>query len=316
MRVVITGATGFLGNSLVPALQDQGIFVHAIARRSSPILLRADAHDLIAISHDTDWAPILKNADAVVHLADGLNRFEGVTRQTSPSETTSQLDISLNLAETALACGVDKFVHVSSIKAVVGEGAREPVTERTPAKPTQLYGRLKLELEHRLLELFGSDPERLLILRVPIVYGPGCKGNFARLIRLADSPWPLPFAKLSSKRSMVSVTNAAGAIVCALTSGIPPERTYIIDDGAALAISEVVSAIREELGRPVRLMFLPKVMWHAAEHLPGVGPLARRFSQSLVTESGEFREVFSWHPPQSVKEAIKETVQAYKDSSS
>ena len=309
-RALVTGASGFLGQRLVTALKDRNFQIIGADRHRPHEGPQVDAHVVREITANTDWAGIFEDVDCVVHLADGLRHFEGQHGRLDQRAAAAQVEASARLAECAFGSGVETFLYVSSIKAMAGESATHILTEGHKPAPTALYGRLKLDVERRLQALAASTSTRLIIIRPPIVYGSGVGGNFARLLRLADTAWPLPLGGLQNARSMIYVETLADAIAAALERG--GNGTFLLHDGPTLSTSEVIRHLREGLGRPPRTFAIPVPIWNGLGAIPHLRPFVRRLSGSLAVSDALFREQFGWRPRLSVEQALKLTARAYK----
>ncbi|MEP7300059.1 MAG: NAD-dependent epimerase/dehydratase family protein [Caldimonas sp.] len=302
-RVAVTGASGFVGRALCRRLLAEGVAVRALVRGASTGLTTGcEAHvigDLEAASHD--WPAALRDVDAVFHLAAIANAATGPVRAVNVHATRG-------LARAAFAGGC-RLVHVSSIK-VHGDAGRVVVNEQAPLLPDDDYGRSKLEGE-RAIEAAGAEAAgQWVALRPPIVYGPGDRGNFARLIRLACSGLPLPLARVPNRRSMIHVDALADALVRAATLEIAPNRALVVAGGPPLSTPEWLRLIAGAAGRPLRLWSLPPAWLQAGASLLGVGGAAQRLLGSLEVDDARWRRLAGWQPPISQEDAVAATVRA------
>ena len=206
-RVLVTGASGFVGRALVDALADAGHRVRATTRQGAEAKFRVGVETVATGDYrqPVDWAPLLTGVDSVVHLA-GIAHI-------GPAIDEAAYDrvVHLATAELAAACSkaaVRRLVFMSSVRAQSGPAADGVLTENDAPRPTEAYGRAKLRAEAAV----SAAGVPWTILRPTMVYGAGAKGNLARLLRVADSPWPLPFAGLANQRSLVSLDNLIAAV--------------------------------------------------------------------------------------------------------
>lgn len=253
MRILVTGASGFIGSHLCPALAAAG---HEV--RNS-----------------------LEGCDAVVHLANIAHT------SASPRELHHiNVEGTIAQAQAARAAGARRFVYLSSIKA---------------EKPDDAYGRTKSVAEQALLQLEGLEP---VILRPPLVYGPRVKANFLALMRAIDRGWPLPFASIASRRSLVYVGNLVDAIQRCL-AGPAHGKVYAVSDGAPVSTPELCRGIGRALGRPARLFPFPPALLRLA---PGLARLA----ESLQVDDRAIRADLDWRPPIDFEQGLRLTAQWYR----
>jgi nucleoside-diphosphate-sugar epimerase len=300
MRVVIVGGTSQLGKAVVSALRSHG------ASFSVSVLSRtADCEDeLVRVirGHYKDLAVSaafrreLETFDAVVHLADGLPVLQERGFERDRRLADALLEGSRCLIQAVRACRVPLFLYVSSIKAIADESDERILVESSAPKSTRLYGLSKLRLERQIADLFAGSATRGIIVRSPVVYGPlGC-GSLMRLLKLADSPFPLPLGGLANKRSIISVGNLADALVTILNTSRAREGVYHVHDGPPLSTTQIVEVFRKALGRSRRLVPVLPAASSVLRAIPIVGPNCSRLYGSLQISDALFRETFAWHP--------------------
>jgi len=251
-RILITGASGFIGKALVTALSKQGYAVRAAARDPAGIIAASDVErvaipDLVG---SLDWSPLLAGVTHVVHLA-GIAHEPG----TLPDDVYMQINAEAvgTLAQQAKG-RVARVVLMSSVRAQAGLSAEAPITEADTPEPTDTYGRSKLEAE-RLLTASGVD---YTVLRPAVVYGKGVKGNIAALATIAKTPMPLPFGGLDNKRSLLALENLVSAVAHVLEAPQTVGETYLVADAEPISVADMVSAMREGLGRAPHLVRVPQ----------------------------------------------------------
>jgi nucleoside-diphosphate-sugar epimerase len=297
----VTGAGGFVGRALVPALERAGLGVRTAGRA-----------ELGAVGPDTKWREALAGIDAVVHLAARVHVMkEDAAAAEAEYDRVNHLG-TVRLAEAAAQAGVRRLVFLSSVKVngeATGEKAFAP--EDTPA-PVDAYGRSKLAAERALAEIAAAGRLEAITLRPPLVYGPGVKANFLALLRLCAAPWPLPFGAVDNRRSLVFVGNLADAIVTCLGAETPtPFATYLVRDDEDLSTAALIRRIRAAMGRPAGLVGVPPRLLDSALRALGRGALADRLLSSLQVDDRAFRRDFRWRPPFVSREALAETVSWY-----
>jgi UDP-glucose 4-epimerase len=310
LKVLVTGASGFVGCAVVAALAAQGEEVHAAIRKppdaadDGPSEL-AFPHGITVVLHGdlgaaVDWTGLLAGIDAVVHLAGIAHAGPGIAEE--------RYDRVNHRATAALAvaahdAGVSRFVFVSSIRAQTGPAADHVVSERDTPRPTDPYGRSKLAAEHAV----AASGVSFTILRPVLVYGPGVKGNLRALMRLAALPIPLPFGALEARRSLVSLANLTSAIGFVLHDAACAGETYVVADHAPLTIGEIVTALRRGRGKPPGLIAVPEALLRLALIAVGRGINWEQISGGLVAEPAKLMAA-GWRPERDTMKALAEIV--------
>jgi len=217
------------------------------------------------------------------------------------------VNATARLAQAAALAGVARFVYVSSVKVHGERTSGVPFNEHSPLAPDDEYAVLKAEAEAQLLEISGQGGFDLVVVRPPLVYGPGVKANFLRLMRAVERGLPLPFASVSNQRSLIYVGNLADAIVRCVQSPAAVGRIYLLSDGMRVSTPELCKAMGNALGRPARLFSAPLSL---LELMP---PL-RRLTRSLEIDDSAIRRELSWAPPFSFEEGIRATAEWYLEN--
>ena len=250
-RVLITGASGFIGKRLIAEVAAQGFAVRAASRDPSAIVAASDVERVAMpdLATPADWSGLLEGASHVVHLA-GIAHGPG----TIPDELYTRINAEAvgELAEQAKGV-VERIVFVSSVRAQVGLSSDATITEQDAPAPTDAYGRSKLEAA-RLLVKSGVT---YTTLRPAVIYGKGVKGNIAALATLAKTPMQLPFASLDNRRSLLALDNFIGAVTHVLDAESAANETYLVADAEPISVANLVSAMREGLGKPPHLVKIP-----------------------------------------------------------
>ncbi|RME33057.1 MAG: SDR family oxidoreductase [Gammaproteobacteria bacterium] len=306
--VLVTGATGFVGRSLCRLLVERGIPCRAAIRipLAAPDL-PTPVQSVVTgdIGPATDWSEALTEVEAVVHLAARVHHLKddqpGLYRQVNTLGT-------LHLAGQAARAGVRRFVFLSSVKAV-GESGH--LTPDTPPTPADAYGRSKREAELGLRDLEARTGMEVVILRPPLVYGPGVRANFLRLLRLIDRGVPLPLASVDNRRSLLYVDNLADAILTCLAHPAAAGQTFYVSDGEPLSTPALIRHLAHALGRPARLVPFPPVLLRLAARLLGRGALADRLLGDLTVDDLPLRRTLTWTPPCSIEEGMARTARWY-----
>lgn len=274
-RVLVTGASGFIGSALVAALAEKGIAVRGTYRSTLPRPCGVEAVEVGDIGAKTDWRDELADVDAVVHLAGPAH-----ARHAEPVLNAAIVDATSVLAAQAAAAGVSRFIYMSSIKAVA-DRTTAPISEDAEPAPADAYGRAKLKAERAVLAHASLRP---VLLRPPLVYGAKAKANFRRLIEIADTSWPLPLGGLGNARSLISLDTLVACVQAVLANGAGPAGVFHLADRPALSTSEIVAALRRGLGRS-----------HGLFRAPVLAALApRQLTQSLSVDDARFRHAYGY----------------------
>jgi nucleoside-diphosphate-sugar epimerase len=309
--VLVTGANGFVGRALGAAL--------AVSRRAFRASVRAPdpgcpgAAAVGEVGPDTDWRAALEGVRCVVHLAARTH----VLRETAPDPLAEYRRInvqgSLRLAQQALRAGARRLVFMSSIK-VNGESATRPCTEEDSPRPEDAYGVSKREAEEALARFASETGLELVVLRPPLVYGPGVKGNFLRLIDLVARGAPLPLASIDNRRSLVHAGNLADAVIKAVDAPHAAGRTYLVADGEDISTPGLVRALAQALGVRPRLLPCPPALLRLGAALSGRQGEISRLTGSLTVDSSRIRRELEWRPPFTLTQGLAQTARWYLDS--
>jgi UDP-glucose 4-epimerase len=311
-RVVVTGATGFVGRFLCRNLAAKGAEVVAGVRKQRSVEFAAASAVMSPESSLEDLSAALEGTDVVVHLAAAVHDMQGLT-----SDAQYQLvncDYPLRLARAAVAAQVRRFVFVSTIK-VNGDGTSsdEAYSEASPVHPHGPYAESKWQAEQGLLDLSATSGLTIRILRPPLVYGPGVRANFRSLLRWVARGVPLPFGALNNARSLVYVENLADLLAAlALGAKLGASSTYLVSDGEDLSTPELVRAIAVALNVRPRVFPVPEFVLRRGLSVLGRAEVADRLLGSLRVDSRLVRRELGWAPPFSVSEGLSRTAAWFK----
>jgi UDP-glucose 4-epimerase len=308
-RVLVTGATGFVGRALLPALR--GMSVRAALRRPNAVLHPGLEGVLVGeIGPHTDWGAALDGVDAVVHLAAQVH----VMRPTAGDRRLFELVNvagTARLGDAAARAGVRRFVFLSSVK-VNGEVTGEhPFRADDPPAPADDYARSKLEGERALARIAAASGMHAAFIRSPLVYGPGVRANFLRLLGWAYRGLPLPLASIDNARSLVSVWNLCDSIAATLTGAVPVDGPLMVSDGEDVSTSALLRLLARAMRRPSRLVPLPLPWLRALSAAAGAGAEFSRLCSSLQVDIGATRVRLGWTPPISLEEGLRRTATWY-----
>ncbi len=294
--VALTGATGFIGRHLLQRLPQRGYHLRVLLRRSTVLPAGCASAVIGDLARPLNMAAALEGADAVIHSA-GLDP----TMSGLPEEDYRSLDTeaTLMLARAAQRAGVKRFVFLSSIAAQSGSHAEQVLTEQLEPRPAESYGRSKLAAEQGLAQLDLN----WVALRLVLVYGPGVKGNMARLMRIARSPLPMPLGALGARRSLLSLDNLTDAIDTVLSTPAKLQRPLIVADADALTVAGMIAAMRRGLGRRPGLLPVPASLLRVALRAVGREEDFRRLTGTLVASAAALRSL-GWVPSVSTQEGL------------
>jgi nucleoside-diphosphate-sugar epimerase len=288
-RILVTGASGFVGRALVGELAASGHSVRAAMRQPADVFPRSV--EVMAVSDLTrpiEWRALLKGAETVIHLAGIAHAGQQIAEDAY--DRVNRL-ATAELASAARSSGVRQLVFMSSIRAQSGSAANETLCETDLPHPTDAYGRSKLAAE----DAVRAAGVPFTILRPALIYGSGVKGNFARLIQLAQSRWPLPFGLCRNRRSLLARQNLIAAIHLALHSPSAQNETFIVADPKPLTLAEIVAALREGQGRRPRLLPIPPALMAIACVAAGRAEDWQRLGGRLVADPGKLLRA-GWQP--------------------
>jgi nucleoside-diphosphate-sugar epimerase len=307
-RILVTGATGFVGSALLPRLVSEGWQVRAAVRAASrAVSAGVEAIDVGDIGPDTDWRAALEGVDAVVHLAARAHVLDEASPDAFALYRSVNAIGALTLARSAAERGVRRFVFLSSVRVHGARTVGAPFTELSPLAALDPYGRSKAEAELGLAQLAQATRLEPVVLRPPLVYGAEARGNFARLVGLVARGIPLPFGSVRNRRSLVYVGNLVDAIVQSLRHPAAAHETFLVSDGEDVSTPELVRRVARALGRPARLIPVPPALLRFGGALVGRRDDVARLLDNLVVDSARIRALFGWTPPYTLDQGLVET---------
>ena len=308
MKVLVTGASGFVGSALCGHLLAKGQTVTGAVRSIPGKPLPGVEYRVVSdLSAETNWREALTGMDAVVHCAARVH----IMKETSTDPLAAFREMNVKgtacLAEQAADNGVKRFVFISSIK-VNGEttSGRPFTADNTPA-PEDPYGISKWETEQVLQKIAEKTGLEVVIIRPPLVYGPGVRANFLRLMQAVKLGMPLPLGAINNRRSLVALDNLMDLIDTCLNHPAARNQTFLVSDGSDLSTTALVKNMAVALGRPTRLIPVPESLLRVVAKLLGKTSIAQRLCGSLQVDINKTREMLSWSPPVTVNEALRKT---------
>ena len=313
-RVLVTGATGFVGSHLCKLLVSRGYDVIGTTRRKirdadQPNFQLKTVGDLGA---DFEWGPILDGIDYVVHLAARVHVMRDTADDPLDSFRRTNVQGTEQILRHAAAQGVKRLIYLSSVK-VNGEATNDqPFSASDTPMPVDPYGQSKLEAE-QLVGAVGTDVGlESVIIRPPLVYGPGVGGNFVRLIGLIEKGIPLPFSLVENRRSLVSVQNLSDLVVECLRNSAAPGECFLVSDNEDISTRDLIQMLASLMSRPARLLRVPPAVLNFAAKLTGQSAQMSRLLGSLQVDIEGTMNTLNWKPPVSLDDGIRSTVGWYQ----
>ncbi|MEX1214267.1 UDP-glucose 4-epimerase family protein [Saccharospirillum sp.] len=305
MNVLLTGATGFLGSRIIGQIaKHDGLVLTSVSRR--PVNNHDNYVVVAELGPGTDWKGALADQQVVIHTAARAHIMKDEVADPLAKYRKVNVEGTLNLARQAAAAGTSRFIFISSIK-VNGERTIQgrPFTAEDSPAPEDAYGISKLEAEQGLRELASETGMEVVIIRPPLVYGPGVKGNFASMIRLVEKGLPLPLGAIHNKRSLVALDNLVDLIITCLDHPAAANQVFLAGDDEDLSTTELLRAVAGAMGKPARLVPVHAGLLMSGATLLGKKAVAQRLLGSLQVDISKARNLLGWTPPLSVAEGLK-----------
>lgn len=309
-RILVTGATGFVGRAFLAEARSRGLNVRAVMRRENAAANDANAVVVDSIHSDTDWNRALSGCSVVVHLAARVHVMDHSAADSLEAYRVVNVEGTLNLARQAVLAGVKRFIFVSSIK-VNGECTQigKPYTVNDSPAFEDAYGLSKAEAEAGLKLLAHETGLELVIIRPPLVYGPGVKGNFSTMLRWLQLGVPLPLgASTSNRRSLVALANLVDLLVTCTDHPAAANETFLVSDGEDLSTTDLLLRLGGVMGKQVRLLPVPHVLLQAVAKLLGKGDIQQRLLGNLQVDISHTFQKLGWKPPICVDEGLRRAV--------
>ena len=311
-KFLITGANGFVGKALCAELLRQGQSVRAAVRSANTPIENLEVAAVGSINGETDWTDALRGVDVVIHLAARAH----VMRENAenPLEEFRKVNVAgtERLARMAAQAGVKRFVFLSSIKVNGEETGAIPFSEQNAPAPQDPYAISKWEVEQALHRIAAETGMEVVVLRCPLVYGPGVKGNFLRLMQAVDRGIPLPLALADNRRSLIYLGNLTGAIMACRERREAAGKTYLVSDGENVSTAQLITQMAQALGKPARLWPCPVGLIKFAGKVTGKSGEVARLLGSLCIDSSKIRRELGWASPYTLKQGLRETADWYR----
>ena len=309
MSWLITGGTGFVGQALTRQAMAQGRDVRLALRR--PVERCVAPTQLVGhIDGQTDWQAALDGVDTVLHLAARVHVMNETATDPLTEFRSTNTAGTLNLARQAAASGVRRFVFLSSIK-VNGECTTpgHPFTADQPPRPRDPYAKSKWEAEQGLRQLARETGLEVVVIRPPLIYGPGVRANFAALLKAVKNGWPLPLGSVTSnRRSLVALDNLVDLLLTCAESHAAAHQTLLVSDGEDLSTTELLRRMAAALDTTPRLLPLPPNVLRLGAAFLGRQSMSQRLLDSLQIDITSTRQTLGWRPPITVDEGLRRAV--------
>lgn len=317
MRVLLTGATGFVGGAVLARLAgaSRHQVVAAARRPDSAWGGSVSVAKIAGIDGDTDWREALAGVDAVIHSAARVHVMDESASDPLAEFRKVNVEGTLRLARESARAGVRRFVFISSIK-VNGEGTviGHPYRADDVPAPADPYGVSKLEAESQLKALAAETGMEVVVIRPPLVYGPGVKANFLSMMRWLNKGVPLPLGSIDNRRSLVALDNLVDLIVTCIDHPAAANQTFLVSDGEDLSTSALLRRMGQALDKPARLIPVPVWMLETAAALLGKRAFSTRLCGSLQVDIGKTRALLAWNPPVGVDDALRKVAKHFMEN--
>lgn len=316
-HLLITGATGFIGSALINRLRQENVQITAAVlkkKRSANIPLEVKQVIVDPLSDSSDYSEVLQNVDTVIHLAARVHIMQDNSSDPLRDFRKVNLYGTIRLAEQAYKAGVKRFVFISTIK-VNGEETKSPYNSDSLPKPSEPYGISKWEAEQALRRIERETGLEVVVVRPTLVYGPGVKANFLKMMNFIQRGIPLPLASIHNLRSLIYVGNLVDVLAICASHPRAAGQTYLVSDGEDVSTPVLIQWVAKAFGMPARLIPFPPALMRVLGKLTGKTAAVDRLLGSLVVDSSKIRRELDWKPPFSMEEGLADTARWYKSIS-
>jgi nucleoside-diphosphate-sugar epimerase len=304
IRVTLTGANGFVGSRVFSQLGRHPKFqVAGLCRRLPQGVSRSELH-AVGDLQQADLTALLEGKNVLIHAAARAHIIRDEFADPWAEYHRVNVEGTLSLARQAAAAGVKRFIFISSI-GVNGNVNSRPYHADDYPNPAEPYAQSKWEAEQRLIQLAAETGMEVVIIRPPLVYGPGAPGNFGSLVRWVEKGIPLPLGAIHNKRSLVGIDNLVDLIVRCIDHPAAANQVFLAGDGADLSTTELLRGVGEAMGKPARLIPVPAGLLQFGATLLGKKAMAQRLLGSLQVDISKTCELLDWKPPYTVQEGLR-----------
>jgi len=312
VKLLVTGASGFVGQALCPFLKKKGMIIKAALRRQ-PVEYPYDYSLINDIANEEEWVQALDGVEVVIHLAAHAHGVKQGNYSKRQQDVCNLFNINVTgtkaLVQASYKAGVKHFIYLSSIKVNGEETHIKPFVEQDVPMPIDEYGESKLQAEEAIKGYCQDNKMSYTILRPPLIYGPKVKGNFSDLLAISASKLPLPFAAINNKRSLIYIENLLDIIYLSLMHPKARNETFLLCDGQDLSIQELVTQIRKAMKLSSHLWYCPLAMLEFIFKVLKREQAFLRLSSSLQVDNQKLRSYVGWQPRFSVEQGLEKTIQ-------
>lgn len=310
MLILVTGGSGFVGRMLCAEMALTKHLIRLALRKINLRLSNFDQCVVGSLNGTTDWSGPLANVDVVIHMAARAHVMKDTSIDPLAEFRKVNVDATLNLAIQASQAGVKRFIYISSVK-VNGESTElgKPFREDDNANPEDAYGLSKFEAEQGLLIIAKSSGMEVVIIRPPLIYGPGVKANFKSILLTLKLGLPMPLAHIYNKRSFVYVGNLVSLIICCINHPAAANHIFLVSDGCDLSTTSLLKKCAMALGVQARLFAAPHMLMLFCAKFLGKRDVASRIYGNLQVDISKSHQLLGWTPPISVEEGLLLTVE-------
>ena len=315
-RILITGATGFVGGHVCRALRADGHTLSGATRQKDKGQGPEDIplYHVPEIGPDTDWSRIVVAAEIVVHLAARVHIMKDPAKNPLAEYRRVNEDGTRRLAECAVQAGVKRFIFVSTVKVNGDESFESPFEETDSVDPEDAYAVSKWRGEQALTKIADGSEMEVVILRPPLVYGPGVGGNFLRLLKAVHRRLPLPLGGIDNSRSLLGAENLASAIALCATHADAAGETFLVSDNQDISTPDLIRLISASMGQMPNIWNVPLGVLRLAGLLTGKSAAINRLTGSLVVNSRKIRVKLGWEPPVTLADGLHDAATRYLKS--
>lgn len=316
MKILVTGANGFIGKRLIKTLYNNDFVVRGSTRSIASLSSPHKDCEYISMGEldaTTDWTKALDKVDIVIHCAGRAHILDENSNSPIDDFRKINVDVTLRLAREASKSGVKRFIFLSSI-GVNGNINSSPFTEDDTPAPVQDYALSKLEAEQGLNKIAMKNEMEVVIIRPPLVYGPDAPGNFATLMRWMNKNIPLPFGAINNKRSFVAVDNLIDLIITCIKHPSAANQVFLVSDGEDLSTTELLTCVAKALGKKSYLIPVNQKLLEYGLSLINKKNLTVRLFGSLQIDISKTKKLLNWTPPVSVNEGLRKTAKHFLES--
>jgi nucleoside-diphosphate-sugar epimerase len=312
MRILVTGANGFVGQAVCTNLLADGHEVYGAIRGDHLLPEGVHPRRIVNLGPNADWHEELEDIEAIVHTAARVHVMKDEERDPLAAFRAVNVEGTRRLAIQAATRGVKRFVFISSVKVNGEETFDTPFTEKSPPAPIDAYGQSKWEAEEMLRHLAADTGLEIVILRPPLIYGPGVKANILSLLKAVDKGWPLPLGAVDNRRSLIGIENFCEAIRLALTQAEAAGKTYLVRDYDDVSIAELIHRMARALDRQACLIPVPVFLLRLAGGVLGKKMMMQRLTGSLQIDDSRIRHELGYHPLIPLSDGLMKLVVWYR----